>query len=178
MKRLSRRRAAGAIIIVMSSLTLGHAFAQEDNLEPSAEERKEIITSCVAASSERAGKQECIGKVSTVCQEKSAGGSSTSGMAACSYAETDVWDALLNAQYKVTMATFRNVEMDNTDEPNERAAATLRDAQRSWIKFRDTQCTAEAALWGSGSGRQVAHATCLMRMTAERFLSLEELNDL
>jgi len=44
----------------------------------------------------------------------------------------------------------------------------LRDAQRSWIAFRDRQCAFEASGVKGGSAYPMVHSGCLARVTKER----------
>lgn len=51
---------------------------------------------------------------------------------------------------------------------------SFRDAQRIWINYRNTTCTAEASLQ-AGSFASVAQADCQVRLTAERLHWLEQI---
>jgi uncharacterized protein YecT (DUF1311 family) len=56
------------------------------------------------------------------------------------------------------------------------AAASLREAQRAWIAFRDAGCRAEAALAAGFVGSDNA-AACLLDQTARRALDLRRIRD-
>jgi uncharacterized protein YecT (DUF1311 family) len=95
-------------------------------------------------------------------------------MTACTAAETEAWDRLLNEGYAeaVLLARRRALleeEAGATPPPHE---DLLRDAQRAWLAFRDADCEQEAALWGEGSMRRIAAATCMLDRTATRTLEL------
>lgn len=104
---------------------------------------------------------ECIGAVSNHCQEVPGGGS-TVGMVQCLERETDFWDTLLNTRYE---------ELAQALAPA--AFEALQEAQRAWIAFRDAECAFEHAVWGDGTIRAVAGASCMLEITAERALGLD-----
>ena len=105
------------------------------------------------------------------------GGYSTLGMVMCTAAETQVWDRFLNAEYRSTMSALNAMDVDEAQYFPEFAKRedSLRDAQRAWITFRDAECGLAYAMWGSGSMRNIAAATCQLEMTAKRTLELQEL---
>jgi uncharacterized protein YecT (DUF1311 family) len=115
----------------------------------------------------------CIGTLSRDCMADRDDGETTMGMTECIAGETAAWDGLLNAQYQAVMAMFRMQDASgdvlSADLTRE---ATLRAAQRAWIRFRDADCTMQAARYGQGSLGRVAAANCLMGMTAERAIKL------
>jgi uncharacterized protein YecT (DUF1311 family) len=53
--------------------------------------------------------------------------------------------------------------------------APLRKAQHSWLAFRDAECEFDTAGWKTGSGAKYTADLCLMRMTEQRILTLENL---
>jgi uncharacterized protein YecT (DUF1311 family) len=115
----------------------------------------------------------CIGTLSRDCIAAREDGETTLGMTECIAEETAAWDALLNAQYAAIMDLFRMQDASGdvlgADLTRE---ATLRAAQRAWIRFRDADCTMQAARYGQGSLGRVAAANCVMGMTAERTIEL------
>lgn len=116
----------------------------------------------------------CVGQTSTLCMDTEEGGYSTVGMMFCTLAEYHAWDAQLNATYQSTMAGLRAEDRQDADLFPEFAnrAEALRTAQRAWIAFRDGECALAYAMWGSGSMRQIAGASCLLDMTATRTIEL------
>ncbi len=100
-------------------------------------------------------------------------GDTTTGMVSCMSAETEIWDNLLNAEYKVTRDLFAS--MDSNDDG--RRVDALLKAQRAWITFRDAECALQYSAWGNGSIRSIAGADCLMGVTAERTSRLVELRE-
>lgn len=54
------------------------------------------------------------------------------------------------------------------------AAAALA-SQRAWLRFRDTQCVAEAGRYAGGSMQPMVRTQCLTRLTRERTTQLAKL---
>ena len=97
------------------------------------------------------------------CLDKAGG--VTAGMVDCYQREFAVWDARLNRAYQTIMASAAVAPA---------AKEQLRDAQRSWIAFRDRGCGAEAEVEaGGGSMRLVSTAACVLERTALRAHQLE-----
>jgi uncharacterized protein YecT (DUF1311 family) len=48
----------------------------------------------------------------------------------------------------------------------------LQSAQRLWLKFRDTNCSAERNLYGGGSAAPTVHAACIEADTRQRTTDL------
>lgn len=121
-----------------------------------------VVEACLAGTAPGDLDPDCIGEAADQCQQ-APGGSTTRGIAGCLMAEHDAWDAVLNAQYQETRAAFAD---DDT------ASASLRDAQRAWIAWRDAECRFEYDRYGDGSMRSVSAAGCRMTLTARRALEL------
>lgn len=128
------------------------------------------VYDCAAVTPEGTRAPACLGQAADMCQLQE-GGQTNSGIAVCISAETAVWDEILNAEYKATRAGLR--ARDGSD--GTALADGLRDAQRAWIAFRDSECDLTYALWEGGSVRGIAYANCLMVMTAERSLALRDM---
>jgi len=92
------------------------------------------------------------------------GNLSTMGMIECARGELERADARLNAGYKKLMA--------GADETGK---ALLRDAQRAWLRFRDTECAWEADSMRGGTGAAPVSLDCQARLTAERAAKLERI---
>lgn len=74
-------------------------------------------------------------------------------------------DRSLNTQYTATM--------NRLSTPSR---TLLRNAQRTWISFRDQQCRFEASGVQGGSAYPMVHSTCLARLTTERTQQLRTLS--
>lgn len=169
--RLFRRgltRWAAYGLIAGVALACGPAVADED-----ADARD--LRACVAA---RATEDAalCQGIIAEPCTATPEGGT-TLGLTDCQMRENRAWDRLLNEEYARAMAAAQSSDQAESAYRAEfaRFAASLRDAQRAWIAFRDAECGLEYARYGSGSMRNPANALCLAQMTAERTLRLRRL---
>lgn len=112
--------------------------------------------------------RSCIGTLSNECQI-TPDGSTTPGIVACEQRETELWDQLLNERYKAAMAATKERESDIQSfggKPN--AIASLREAQRKWVAFRDAECQRVFEYYAVGTIRGPAFAGCQLRRTAER----------
>lgn len=112
--------------------------------------------------------RSCIGTLSNECQ-MTPDGSTTLGIVACEQAETELWDRLLNERYKAAMAATKERESDIQSfgrKPN--TVASLREAQRKWVAFRDAECQRVFEYYAIGTIRGPAFAGCQLRRTAER----------
>ncbi|MCW1933331.1 lysozyme inhibitor LprI family protein [Pararhodobacter zhoushanensis] len=133
------------------------------------------VPECLAS-----GDNACIGNGAAACFEGAPDGETTVGMMSCLLAERDAWDTLLNAEYqsaRAAAATMDDAERDQSPEFAVRADR-LREAQRAWIAFRDTNCAMSYAVYGAGSMRQISGADCQMQMTAERTIQLRSLRQM
>lgn len=137
------------------------------------------LESCFSEATSADEQRACKGGMSERCMEAEPGGFSTYGMVRCMAGETAVWDRFLNEIYREQMAGLKALDAQEAKHFPEFAnrADALRDAQRAWIAFRDGECGLAYALWGSGSMRQIAGASCHMEMTADRVIALDQLGE-
>ena len=133
----------------------------------------DVLESCLTAPAAGSDARDCIGVIATQCMAAPEG-QTTVGMMQCALAEAEAWDVLLNRYYRQARALARDMDAgDRADFPEFAVrAATLLDAQRAWISFRDANCTAQYAQWGAGTMRQIIGADCQLEMTALRTISL------
>jgi uncharacterized protein YecT (DUF1311 family) len=83
----------------------------------------------------------------------------------CAEANYEAADAALNALYKRLLA-------QDTDA---KAAASLRDAERTWISYRDKECARQVGpREGGGSIWPMDMSTCLEEKTAARIRELKQ----
>ena len=94
------------------------------------------------------------------CMDKSEG--VTSNMLDCISDETKLQDKKLNDAYKLAL---KNVESRSKQ---------LQEAQRSWIKYRDTNCNFYADPDG-GTIASINSNSCFLEATAQRAKELEDL---
>lgn len=129
-------------------------------------EDAELMTACIEGLSgtpeEPASHTDCIGAASNPCMENQEGGSTTIGMTECMGRETAWWDSQLNVHY---------ASLKESLGPD--LFASLRDAQRAWIAYRDASCGFEYDLWSEGTIRSIVFASCMLDQTARRATALE-----
>jgi uncharacterized protein YecT (DUF1311 family) len=89
----------------------------------------------------------------------------TIDIAVCLEGRTKIWDARLNEAYKALMAMLDS-ETDTVQ------IADLKKAQRLWIQYRNANC----AYYDDGPGtiREIEGAGCLLRMTQDRAIELQQ----
>jgi uncharacterized protein YecT (DUF1311 family) len=142
------------------------AIAQDPPFSPEATE------TCLARAPERAG---CIGFAADDCM-RAPDGQTTVGMSYCYEREYAYWDARLNAAYAALadLEEAADAEMREIGAAAPSTAEALRAMQRAWIPYRDAACDYERSEWGGGTGGGPATAACLMRLTGEQALALED----
>ncbi|NOD28865.1 lysozyme inhibitor LprI family protein [Ruegeria atlantica] len=138
-------------------------FAQQASVDDA------YIRQCFSQEQTGTNVPECTGQAANACQA-SPGNDTTIGISQCIQAETAIWDALLNEQYKL-----RRSELAEQDPE---LANQLRDVQRAWIRFRDAECGLQYSLWSGGTIRTIVAANCYLVETAERALELRDLGNM
>lgn len=140
-----------AAVVVASLVSLGPAVADE----------VATINACLATehTANRSGR-DCIGRMSDHCLQLP-GNDSTTSMVQCVDAETNVWDGLLNADYQRLLGTL-----------GDKAAESVRQAERAWIAARDADCKVPYDIYEGGSMSRLNSANCVLDHTAERVLQL------
>jgi len=137
--------------------TMLAAPAHAQTRKPTAQETR-LIHDCVGRKGDGAG-EKCIGLVSTRCMKKP-GNQAGLNQADCHRIEQEIWDALLNENYKELQG-----------ELDEEQKAKARDMQRAWIASRDATCEFYYhKIQGSMSVPMTA--ACLLNETARRALLL------
>lgn len=109
----------------------------------------------------------CLGAASNQCQSQSPQGRTTTGITSCITSETDVWDAILNSEYKQARDHMTGLRPDLADR--------LLAAQRAWIAFRDAECALAYERWTDGTLRGIVFANCRMVKTAARAVELRDM---
>jgi len=158
------------ILALALALLPAVAFAGEDILA----RYGPLLEQCYAEADDTGARKLCIGVMSGACIREEESGESTLGMSQCNFSETRFWDGLLNDEYRQIMEWAKAMDSDEAEIFPEFAnrAKTLLAAQRAWITFLDAECQLEYAVWGSGSMRNIAGSSCIMRMTAGRTIEL------
>jgi len=144
---------AAAVLATAISATTGHAQTRK----PTAQETK-LVRDCVDRTGNGAA-EKCIGLVSTRCMKKP-GNQAGLNQADCQRIEQEIWDVLLNENYKQLQGDL-----------DEEQQAKARDMQRAWIASRDATCEFYYhKIQGSMSVPMTA--ACLLNETARRALLL------
>ena len=132
---------------------------------------------CLATTSDRLPRMGCIGRSADACMQATPGGETTVGMGGCLDREFQFWDQVLNGAYSryQERAAAMDAETTRIGGFAPPLATPLRDMQRAWIPFRDATCEYARAQWGGGTGGGPATIRCLMQMTGEQALALDEL---
>lgn len=154
------------------ALVLGAGGAAAQDLRYS----DDATAACVAQAANGAEKSACIGRSASACINATPDGQTTYGMGGCLDRELTYWDAVLNANYRNARARAKavDVEMRNLGSSVPSLETSLRDMQRAWIGFRDATCDFERIQWGGGTGGGPATLACLMRLTGQQALYLED----
>ena len=107
------------------------------------------------------GERRCIFAIVVDPCTKTRAGQSSQGAAACYRAEQEIWDDILNENFRVLR--------DGLDEPQK---VKLRDMQHAWIEYRNTTCQFyHDKIQGTMANEMTA--ACLARETARRALLLK-----
>ncbi len=85
----------------------------------------------------------------------------------CAYEDWQAADEELNAVWKQAMAVARDMD-EYTPAGEATMSQSLREAQRSWIAFRDQACLAESLLMRGGSAQAMLEFGCKARLTRTR----------
>ncbi|HMG48007.1 MAG TPA: lysozyme inhibitor LprI family protein [Allosphingosinicella sp.] len=95
-------------------------------------------------------------------------------MNACAAIDFERADAQLNAEYRRAIASARDAdrEFDGAGDRRPGDEATLREAQRAWVAFRDAQCRLEGYEARGGSMEPMLYEGCRARLTRERIRQL------
>ena len=131
---------------------------------------------CVGEAANQDAKRSCVGTSAQHCMGATPDGSTTVGMMGCLDGERSYWDQRLNRAYKSLRAKAEELdaEMEELGSAAPKTAPALRDMQRAWISYRDATCDFERSQWGGGTGGGPATLSCLMRLTGEQALYLED----
>jgi uncharacterized protein YecT (DUF1311 family) len=144
------------------------AALAEPEFEPAEAERKAIAECLKQAAGEPGLKQmaACIGIVADPCPD--APGANTGSIVACQMREQKIWDGYLNQWYG---------EAEKRLADDKAAQAALKEAQRSWIAFRDAKCGYWQKLYEGGTFASVVTGDCMRVETGRRALEMRAILD-
>jgi uncharacterized protein YecT (DUF1311 family) len=141
-----------------------------------AEEMKDVdaavVEACFAGAAVGDVLPSCIGAAAKACEAQTP--ATTLDISECLMAETAVWDAILNREYKAARAAL--ARQGAADGGNVGTLTDgLRDAQRAWIAFRDADCGLTYSIWAGGSIRVIFAGNCYLTKTAQRAIELRDI---
>jgi uncharacterized protein YecT (DUF1311 family) len=82
-------------------------------------------------------------------------------------------DKELNAIWPKVLAAIDSMKGDMPDDAIKDWKATMIEAQRAWVTFKENDCGAIQYEWYGGSGASLAETTCLYHHTADRVADLK-----
>ena len=166
------RRAPLAALACLSVLAGSPAAADEAG-------DRDALARCVSvAKAAKLGAASCIGTVQGACFKRP-GGDTTAGMVDCTAREIAAWDARLNVAYRAAFAgPSGSVEtLRDGGRRRQKGADVLREAQRSWIVFRDRKCEAARLPMEGGTGASLLAGDCMLAETARQAIWLDGLSE-
>src|SRR3546814_19934501 len=88
----------------------------------------------------------------------------------CAQQEDERADAALNVQWKKTSAAMKKRDRDpyQSDDNRPGYMATLLDAQRAWIAYRDAHCESAGYVARGGSMEPMLVSGCMAELTEQR----------
>jgi uncharacterized protein YecT (DUF1311 family) len=109
-----------------------------------------------------------------VCDPKD---DTTMGMASCAEVPVNAVDRKLDAAFRALRAAMVESQDHESYAPGTlsdaaQVAVDVDSAQRTWILFRDAQCTSESDEYFGGSITQVNYPSCLAELGLERLAQL------
>lgn len=154
---------AFGFLILATSLSL----AQKE-FEPTAAERKTIADCLERTAGEPELKQmgECIGLIADPCPD--APGANTFTIVACHMREQKIWDGYLNDWYG---------EAHDKLKDDAGAASALKEAERTWIAFRDAKCGYWSKRYEGGTFAAVIAGDCMRMETGRRAIEMRAVLD-
>ncbi|NJO13902.1 MAG: DUF1311 domain-containing protein [Rhizobiales bacterium] len=115
------------------------------------------------------------------CDQAAADKGIQADMNQCAYRDFLIADAALNAQWIITRAKTRKDDADFAAsgsaefDTREGHFASLLEAQRGWLRYRDAHCALEGYIARGGSLEPLLNSSCKTRLTQERTEELKAL---
>ncbi|WP_233998488.1 lysozyme inhibitor LprI family protein [Erythrobacter sp. YT30] len=113
------------------------------------------------------------------CNQEAADRGIQQEMNICAHRDYLLADEKLNAQWKLTSATMKERDESWNSDWDERPGyfASLLEAQRAWIAFRDAHCRVDGYTARGGSLEPLLVSTCKTALTEARTEQLKNLAD-
>lgn len=95
----------------------------------------------------------------------------------CSYRDYEAADRDMNAQWKITADAMKAADASGYVPNDGRPGyfATLLEAQRAWLKYRDAHCRSDGYRMRGGSGEPLLNNGCRATVTRARTIQLKDL---
>jgi uncharacterized protein YecT (DUF1311 family) len=156
------RAALAALSLALLAVFIGVAAAAAQERKPAAKDVS-AIRACAEKYADNVdeGERRCLFRLVADPCLKRPDSVSTHGMAECYRVEQEIWDGLLNDNFKALRG-----DLDDDQQ------ARLREMQRAWIAYRDSTC-AFYQVKIQGTLAVPMGAACVARETARRALLLK-----
>lgn len=92
----------------------------------------------------------------------------------CAELELKKTEAELNKQYQLALKQMDEVGKDASISDKSKLKQNLVDAQRLWVKFRESDCKTVYTLWSDGSIKNVMYLSCMTAKAEQRIKELEQ----
>ncbi|MFC6387748.1 lysozyme inhibitor LprI family protein [Methylorubrum zatmanii] len=154
------------IVVLGATAVVSIAHAEEDWLRrtPSAKETATIV-SCLESALGADKQLACINLVARPCRGTQ-DGATTLGAGVCIDREVQIWDTLLNQNYRRLMAVL-----------NDEGKNDLKTTQQTWLRFRNQACHWPYPAYQGGTFAGTLSGECFMTKTAIRTIDLVEMLD-
>lgn len=167
---MRRVRASLARMAAMAALVASPAFAQTIDFSSKPTE------ACLAAASGQAASRSCAGRAAKACVTAIRGAGEVEA-ASCANAEAGWWHGRMQDAYDAMMrkAVLADVEFAAAlAQGGSRMTDDLAAMQAAWQDWSEKRCFFEAMRRRGKPDRSVAASTCILHVTAEQALLLEE----
>lgn len=95
----------------------------------------------------------------------------------CAHRDYERADTALNAQWRKAVAIMKGRDKDAGVPTDKRPtySAALLDAQRAWLRYRDSECRVQGYAMRGGSAESMVISGCLTDLTNKRIQQLKDL---
>ena len=132
-------RLAVLVAVIFLALPFG---ASADQLDEDAS----ALGACIEDAWPRDARALCAGAISAPCQ-LALGEQTHANMAICLTREADAWNAVMESQFPELLRRAEEVDAAGTATGAETSSATLQNAQRAWLLYRDAECRYAVSSW-------------------------------
>ncbi|AXC50493.1 DUF1311 domain-containing protein [Paracoccus suum] len=133
-----------------------------------------ITEACLSGRSDPSSRSGCIGIAAAHCLAASGEINDAPVYVRCYDAEAADWQARLTDVLGRLSSSGAASDTAEAAGPGSGRRAALEVAEAAWANWRDAECAFARRLAQGGGGEALAGASCVMRLTAERALMLEQ----